>query len=89
MNRLQGLKTQREYLVSLNPVRRLDEAQVIKRLEYTHPQYTEAAIASQAQLSRLQGQGGIYYCGSYFGYGFHEDAVRSGFQVAEQFGIQL
>ena len=56
---------------------------------YTHPMYTFQAIDSQQGLQRLNGRRNTFFCGSYFGYGFHEDAVRSAVQVADMFGVEL
>ena len=54
-----------------------------------HPMYTAEAVATQGSLAKLNGRRHTYFCGSYFGYGFHEDALRSGVQVAEAFRIHL
>lgn len=89
MNRLQGLKTHHEYLVTLNSPRRVRDEYVIREINYTHPKFTFESIATQAELPSLNGQNGTYFCGSYFGYGFHEDAVRSGVDVARCFGIDF
>ena len=56
--------------------------------EYEHPLLTAAAIRAQAELDQIQGIGGVWFCGSYFGYGFHEDALQSGIEVAETLGAQ-
>jgi len=89
MNRLQRLETLRPYFVTLNPGREIDDAQVIARLTYTHPMFSFNSLATQPELTRLNGANRTSYCGSYFGYGFHEDAVRAGTLVAESFGITL
>ena len=89
MNRLQRLETRAPYFVTLNPGRAIDDALVTARLTYTHPMYTFASLATQAQLPQLNGHNRTSYCGSYFGYGFHEDAVRAATLVAESFGISL
>ena len=89
MNRLQKLKTKRDYCVTLNPVQPVDPSSVIREMEYDHPMYTFDAMATQKELSPLNGTKNTYYCGSYFGYGFHEDAVRSAVAVARKFGIDL
>ena len=52
----------------------------------THPYFDRTAPTSQGQLWRLQGHRRTWYCGSYFGYGFHEDALQFGLAVAEQLG---
>ncbi len=81
MNLLQGLNTRRQYLVTLNRPGEYDENQVIARMVYHHPTYTTASMATQASLPSLNGSGNTWFCGSYFGYGFHEDAVRSSYQA--------
>jgi len=88
LTRLQGLSTQNRYFVTLNGQPVIDGS-VISETEFTHPVYDFAALDSQSRLSRLNQKpvdssvAGIYYCGSYFGYGFHEDAARSGEEVAK------
>jgi predicted NAD/FAD-binding protein len=86
MNRLQGVATDRPVFVTLNPRRAPDPATVLGRFDYAHPAFDLQAMAAQRDLWRLQGEGGIWYCGSYFGAGFHEDALQSGLAVAEQLG---
>lgn len=89
MNRLQGLRTARQYCVTLNSQRAFAEGSVIASFPYKHPQYTFRSLATQAELPRLNGQRSTYFAGSYFGYGFHEDAVRSGAEVGRLFGEEL
>ncbi len=94
LTRLQGLSTQNRYFVTLNGQPVTDES-VISKVEFTHPVYDFATLDSQSQLSQLNQKpvdssvANIYYCGSYFGYGFHEDAVRSGEEIAKVFGMAL
>lgn len=87
MNRLQGLRTKREYFVTLNRARPIPQEHIIREILYTHPTYTFESFATQKELPKLNGPRHTYFCGSYFGYGFHEDAVKSGAAVAQQFGI--
>ncbi|HMP76648.1 MAG TPA: FAD-dependent oxidoreductase [Kiritimatiellia bacterium] len=89
MNRLQGLHTQRQYFVTLNSPRAPRPETVIREIDYTHPLFSFASMRTQAELPALNGVNRTFFCGSYFGYGFHEDAVRSGVEVAKQFGIAL
>lgn len=89
MNLLQGLRTQRHYCTSLNRHRPVASANVVRELEYTHPVYTFASMDTQGELASLQGVRHTYFCGSYFGYGFHEDAVRSGAAVGRLLGVDL
>ena len=86
MNRLQRLETPRPYLVTLNPYRPVAEETVVAQMTYTHPNYTFDSLRTQTELPTLNGVRHTYFCGSYFGYGFHEDAARSGLQVAVNLG---
>jgi predicted NAD/FAD-binding protein len=86
MNALQKLPTRRQLFVTLNPLRQPDPSRVIQTFEYTHPLFNAAALDAQTDLWQLQGQHNTWYCGSYFGYGFHEDALQSGLAVAAALG---
>lgn len=86
MNRLQKLGTRRDLFVTLNPVRAPRPDRVIRTFDYTHPLFDAAALSAQQELWRLQGQRNTWFCGSYFGYGFHEDALQSGLDVAMALG---
>ncbi|GAB6110723.1 NAD(P)/FAD-dependent oxidoreductase [Desulfomicrobium salsuginis] len=83
MNLLQGLAGDRQFLVTLNRPTPHDASQVLADLVYHHPVYTDESMATQAELDSLNGRRGTWFCGSYFGYGFHEDAVRSANAAAE------
>ena len=87
MNRLQGLETQQAYLVSLNPLRPPADDTIIAEMDYDHPVFDQAAIDAQLRLAELQGQDRLWFCGSYFGYGFHEDGLASAVAMAERFGV--
>lgn len=89
MNRLQKLRTHRPYFVTLNPSAPIAEEKVIGRFVYSHPVFTKASIDTQKDLPGLNGQQNTYYCGSYFKYGFHEDAVRAANGVATALGAGL
>ena len=89
MNRLQGLQAAKDYCVTLNRHEAFRPETVIAEFDYHHPQYDFAALASQAQLPELNGRRRTWFCGSYFGYGFHEDAVRSAVAVGTDFGAAL
>jgi predicted NAD/FAD-binding protein len=58
-------------------------------MTYHHPQYDTRALQLQPEVANLNGQNRTYYCGAYWGYGFHEDGVLSGLQVARAFGEEL
>ena len=89
MNLLQGLNTVNHYCVSLNRRTPIDEGAVVARMTYHHPAYTFESVRTQPELPGLNGKRHTWFCGSYFGYGFHEDAVRSAVQAAGDFGAEL
>ena len=84
MNILQGLEAPETFCVSLNYRDRIDPDRILKRLTYHHPAYTPAGIAAQARHAEISGVNRTYYAGAYWGFGFHEDGVKSGLRVAEQ-----
>jgi predicted NAD/FAD-binding protein len=86
MNCLQSLETAEPLFVTLNPFKEPAPSTIIREFEYDHPYFDRAALAAQRQLWSLQNQRRTWFCGSYFGYGFHEDALQSGLAVAEQLG---
>lgn len=89
MTRLQRLPTEDRVCITLNPWKNVAPDKILKDLLYEHPMYHFQALTSQAELPLLNGARKTYYCGSYFGYGFHEDAVRSAVDVGKHFGIEL
>ena len=74
-------------LLALNPVREPSK-KYIREFDYAHPFFDTEALATQSHLWSLQGYRNTWYCGSYFGAGFHEDALQSGLAVGEQLGGQ-
>lgn len=89
MNRLQRLKTKQPYIVTLNPQKEIDPNKTINSTILTHPLYSFDALNSQPTLREKNGLRNTWFCGSYFGYGFHEDAVLSSVQIANAFDIHL
>ena len=77
MNRLQSLRADREFLVTLNLADRIDPATVIDTYTYDHPVYTRAGLAAQGRWAEISGVRGTHYCGAYWRWGFHEDGVWS------------
>ena len=77
MNRLQDVSEKKNYFVSINPHNNIDEKKIIKEIDYEHPLFDVAAMNAQDELHKLNASGPIYFCGSYFKYGFHEDAFAS------------
>lgn len=84
MNSLQSLNQTTQLFVTLNPIHEPLPETIIQEFNYTHPLFDQVALISQQKLWDLQGNRRTWYCGSYFGYGFHEDGLQSGLAVAEQ-----
>ncbi|MBV1788164.1 NAD(P)/FAD-dependent oxidoreductase [Marinobacterium sp. D7] len=86
MNRLQPLATDRDIFVSLNPLVEPAPGSIVRTFFYDHPAFGASSADAQRELWSLQGQQRTWFCGAYFGYGFHEDGLQSGLAVAEQLG---
>ena len=85
MNLLQGLDAPETFCVTLNRAQAVDPAKVLKRLVYHHPLYTPEAVAAQARQAELNAGRRTYYCGAYWGFGFHEDGVASALRAISHF----
>ena len=77
LNQLQNLKIDRDIFLTINPFRQISESQIFKKVIFTHPYYDNAALSNQSNLNIIQNKKNILFCGSYFGYGFHEDGIKS------------
>ena len=88
MNRLQGFDPAVPVFVTLNPLRAPRPGTTIAEFAYDHPCFDAGALRAQAALQAIQGTRRIWYCGSYCGYGFHEDGLAAGLAVAERFGVR-
>lgn len=89
MNRLQKLNSIEQYFVSLNVESHIDPSKIHRIIEYEHPVFDLKAIEAQSQIDALNNQTNdqnIYFCGSYFKYGFHEDAFTSALNLSRQLG---
>ena len=82
MNILQGLKSPVPFCVSLNRQNEIDESTILKHITYHHPVYDLRALSAQSKRHEINGTNHTYFCGAYWGYGFHEDGARSGIEVA-------
>ena len=82
LNKLQNLNIPQKYFLTLNPIIEIDKKKIIKIVEFTHPFYDIKTIKAQKHLSDLQGINNTWFCGSYFGYGFHEDGLKSSINLA-------
>ncbi len=86
MNNLQHLPSEHPVFVTLNPLEEPAEGKILRSFLYDHPVFSLDSIAAQKELWSLQGRQNTWFCGAWFGYGFHEDGLQSGLAVAEQLG---
>ena len=77
LNLLQNLNIEKNIFLTLNPYYEISENQIYEKVYFTHPYYDYEALKSQKELYSLQNKQNILFCGSYFGYGFHEDGIKS------------
>tara|TARA_Y100000590_G_scaffold430478_1_gene544111 strand:+ start:33 stop:785 length:753 start_codon:yes stop_codon:yes gene_type:complete len=81
LNLLQNLKTDKNIFLTLNPFFEIDENKIFKKVKFTHPYYNQKALDNQKDLNLLQNKKNILFAGSYFGYGFHEDGIKSSIEM--------
>jgi predicted NAD/FAD-binding protein len=89
MNILQGITAPVEFCVTLNPPSRIDPDRIIREMVYHHPVYTTRAPHAQKRHQEINDINRTYFCGAYWGYGFHEDGVNSALAVCKYFGKSL
>jgi predicted NAD/FAD-binding protein len=87
LNKLQNLKTDKNYFLTLNPVEEIKESKIIKQEQFTHPYFNNDNVSLQKDLHLLQGRKRTWFCGSYFGYGFHEDGLKSSMELIKNFKV--
>ena len=87
LNKLQNLETTKNYFLTLNPVFNIDDNYVIKKIDFAHPYLNSENTALQRDLRLIQGKKRTWFCGSYFGYGFHEDGLKSSIDLINNFKI--
>ena len=88
MNLLQSLDSPEPFVVTLNRSQDIDPAKIIARMRYRHPIYTHASVAAQTRRAEINGDRRTWFAGAAWGYGFHEDGLRSGVEVARALGCQ-
>ena len=81
LNLLQNLKCEQNIFLTLNPYFEIDKSKILKEVKFTHPYFDQAALDFQSKLENLQNKRNILFCGSYFGYGFHEDGIKSSIEM--------
>jgi uncharacterized protein len=86
MNRLQRIRSDRPLFVTLNPPQMPQARSILHTELYEHPVFDAKAMTAQRSLWSLQGNRNTWFCGAYFGAGFHEDGLQAGLAVAEQLG---
>ena len=84
LNKLQNIKTNNNYFLTLNPIIPIENKKIIKEVKFSHPFYDLETIKSQKHLTELQGKNNTWFCGSYFGYGFHEDGLKSTLNIIDK-----
>jgi predicted NAD/FAD-binding protein len=89
MSILQGIRAPEEFLVTLNREEAVDPSRVLYRTVYHHPLYTADALAAQSRWAEINGVRRTWFCGAYWGYGFHEDGVNSALAVTRALGMDL
>ena len=89
MNILQRIQSSTPLLVTLNLSDGVDERRVIRALDYAHPVFTIDAVAAQSRHAEIDGANRAYFCGAYWGFGFHEDGVVSALEAVGHFNEQV
>jgi predicted NAD/FAD-binding protein len=88
MNRLQDLRAEREFCVTLNRSEAIESGKILKTIAYDHPIFTTDGRRAQRRHHEISGQGRTHFAGAYWGWGFHEDGVVSGVRAAEALGVR-
>ena len=83
MNLLQGIESPEPFVVTLNRSQDIDPAKILRRMHYEHPVYTLSSVAAQERKHEIQGHRHTWYAGAYWGWGFHEDGMRSAAEVCK------
>ncbi|WP_199171565.1 MULTISPECIES: NAD(P)/FAD-dependent oxidoreductase [Luteimonas] len=86
MNLLQGIDAPEPFVVTLNRTEAIDPAKILRRMRYAHPVYDAAMVAAQQRKPQIQGRRHTWFAGAYWGWGFHEDGIRSAAEVARALG---
>lgn len=88
MNLLQGIASPEPFVVTLNRSDAVDPAKVLRRMRYEHPVYTHDSVLAQRRKAEIQGVCRTWFAGAYWGFGFHEDGMRSAVEVADALGVR-
>lgn len=88
MNLLQSIDAPEQFIVTLNRSAAIDPSRILARMRYQHPVYTAATIGAQKRRAEINGQRRTWYAGAYWGFGFHEDGLRSAVSIARALGVR-
>ena len=81
LNQLQNLKIDKNIFLTINPFRDIPTDKIFKKVKFTHPYYDMETLSNQIKINKIQNKKNILFCGSYFGYGFHEDGIKSSIEM--------
>ena len=81
LNQLQNLKTDKNIFLTINPFVEITSDKIYHKIDFTHPYYDEKALQNQSNLKTIQNKNNTLFAGSYFGYGFHEDGIKSSIEM--------
>jgi predicted NAD/FAD-binding protein len=81
LNQLQNLKIDQNVFLTINPFFKIDQDKIFNKIDFTHPYYDENALENQSNLKSIQNVNNTLFTGSYFGYGFHEDGIKSSIEM--------
>ncbi len=87
LNKLQNLNTPKNYFLTLNPIIKINNNYIIKKINFTHPYLNLENTILHKDLHFMQGKKRTWFCGSYFGYGFHEDGLKSSIELVNKFKL--
>lgn len=85
LNLLQNLRIDEDIFLTLNPFDNIEEEKILNKVTFTHPYYDKLALENQTRLKKIQNVNNTLFCGSYFGYGFHEDGITSAIDMLKSF----
>ena len=81
LNLLQNINCEKNIFLTLNPLKEIPNERIYKKIEFTHPYYDQKSLDNQKNLKNIQNKENLLFCGSYFGYGFHEDGIKSSIEM--------
>ncbi len=89
LNKLQNIDRKHNIFLTLNPAKEPLPEKVFTKFEFSHPIYSIETVKAQPEIEKIQGNNNTWFCGAWNGFGFHEDGLRSGIKIAENFGCKV